>query len=185
MSQACAALSDFDFSSEDSSSSEEDEKVNYKKREGDFTRLCLMANGRSSRNNSDSDSDVSDDLTYNDLSSKVHKLEVSLCSQVKLLCRVFRENNDLNLKLENSFAKIASLQSLHNDMSVQPCENCNMIIVNYADVWIVHSQVASQLNDAKLELIELKVRYLPLGACTSCLMLKYDLNACSIEIKEL
>jgi hypothetical protein len=183
MSQACAALSDFDFSSEDSSSSEEDEKVNYKKREGDFTRLCLMANGRSSRNNSDSD--VSDDLTYNDLSSKVHKLEVSLCSQVKLLCRVFRENNDLNLKLENSFAKIASLQSLHNDMSVQPCENCNMIIVNYADVWIVHSQVASQLNDAKLELIELKVRYLPLGACTSCLMLKYDLNACSIEIKEL
>jgi hypothetical protein len=66
MSRACAALSDFDFSSEDSSSSEEDENVNYKKRKDDFIGLCLMAKGRSSRNNSDpdSDSDVSDNLTY-------------------------------------------------------------------------------------------------------------------------
>jgi hypothetical protein len=109
MSRACAALSDFDFSSEDSLSSEEDEKVNYKKKEDDFTRLCLMAKGRSLRTNSDSDSNsnVSDDLTYDDLSSKVHKLEDVLCSQDKLLCRVFRENKDL--KLENSIAKIASL----------------------------------------------------------------------------
>jgi hypothetical protein len=37
----CAAMSNFDFSSEDSSSSEEDEKVNYKK-EGNFTGLFLM-----------------------------------------------------------------------------------------------------------------------------------------------
>jgi hypothetical protein len=44
MFRACAALSDFDFSSEDSSSSEEDEKIKCKK--GDFTRLCLM--GKSS-----------------------------------------------------------------------------------------------------------------------------------------
>jgi hypothetical protein len=104
-------LSDFDFSSEDSSSLEEDEKVNYKKKECDFTDLCLMAKGRSSRNNSDSDSesDVGDDLTYGDLSSKMHKLEDALCSQDKLLCRVFCENKDLNLKLENSFAEIASL----------------------------------------------------------------------------
>jgi hypothetical protein len=55
MSQACAALSDFDFSSEDSSSSKEDEKIKCKK--GDFTRLCLM--GKSSWNYSDSN--VSDD----------------------------------------------------------------------------------------------------------------------------
>jgi hypothetical protein len=34
MSGACAALNDFNFSSEDSSSLEEDEKVNYKKKEG-------------------------------------------------------------------------------------------------------------------------------------------------------
>jgi hypothetical protein len=62
MSRACAALSDFNFSSEDSSSLEEDEKVNYKKKEDEFTGLCLMAKGISSRNNSDSDSssDVSD-----------------------------------------------------------------------------------------------------------------------------
>jgi hypothetical protein len=38
-SRACAALSDFDFSSEDSPSSEE---------EGDFTGLCLMTKGGSS-----------------------------------------------------------------------------------------------------------------------------------------
>jgi hypothetical protein len=47
MSRACAALSDFNFLSEDSSSSEEDEKVNYKKKEGDFTGLCLKTKGGS------------------------------------------------------------------------------------------------------------------------------------------
>jgi hypothetical protein len=45
MSRLCAALSDFDFSSNDSSSSKEDEKV--KRKQGDFTGLCLM--GKSSR----------------------------------------------------------------------------------------------------------------------------------------
>jgi hypothetical protein len=69
MSLTCVALSDFNFSSEDSSSLEDDEKVNYKKKEGDFTRLCLMTKGGCSWN--DSDSDVSDDLTYDGLSSKV------------------------------------------------------------------------------------------------------------------
>jgi hypothetical protein len=44
MSQACAALSDLDFSSDDSSNSEEDEKV--KRKPGNFTGLCLM--GKSS-----------------------------------------------------------------------------------------------------------------------------------------
>jgi hypothetical protein len=84
MSRACVALSDFNFSSEDSSSSEEDEKVNYKKKEGDFTGLCLMTKGGSSWNNSDSDSNsdsnIIDDLTYDGLSSKVHKLEDALYS---------------------------------------------------------------------------------------------------------
>jgi hypothetical protein len=59
MSRACAVLSDFNFSSDDSSSSEEDGKVKHK--QGDFTGLCLM--GKSSRNIFDSDSDVSDDLS--------------------------------------------------------------------------------------------------------------------------
>jgi hypothetical protein len=44
MSRACAALSDLDFSSDDSSNSEEDEWP--KRKTGDFTGLCLM--GKSS-----------------------------------------------------------------------------------------------------------------------------------------
>jgi hypothetical protein len=143
-------LSDIEISSEGSSSSEEDKKGNYKKKEGDFTRLCLMTKGGSSWNNyisdSDSDSDVSDDLTYDGLSSKVHKLEDALCSQDKLLCSVFHDNKDINLKLENSFVEISSLQSMHNDMSAQPCENCNMIMVNYADLCNAHTEVAVNLR---------------------------------------
>jgi hypothetical protein len=69
MSRACAALSNFDFSSDDSSTLEEDEKV--KRKQGDFTSLCLM--GKSSRNISDSD--VSDDLSFESLSLKVVELE--------------------------------------------------------------------------------------------------------------
>jgi hypothetical protein len=119
MSRACAALSIFDFSSEDSSSLEEDEKIKCKK--DDFAGLCLI--GKSSQNNSDSDFDVSDDLSFNILSSKVVELENALCNQDKLLCKVFCENKKLNLELQSSFAEIASLQSMHNDMSVKPCEN--------------------------------------------------------------
>jgi hypothetical protein len=148
MSQACATLSEFNFLSEYSSSSEEDEKIKCNK--GDFTGLCLM--GKSSRNDSDSNSDVSDDLSFESLSSKVVKIENTLCNQVKLLCKVFCENKKLNLELENSFAEIVSPRSMHNDMSVKPYENYNIIMVNYADLWIVHTQVASQLKGAKLEL---------------------------------
>jgi hypothetical protein len=52
----CAVLSDFNFSSDDSSSSEEDEKV--KRKQDDFTGLCLM--DKSLRNICNSDSDVMD-----------------------------------------------------------------------------------------------------------------------------
>jgi hypothetical protein len=107
MSQACATLSDFDFSSDDSSSSEEDEKV--KRKQGDFTDLCLM--GKSSRSIPDSNSDVSKDLSFESLSLKIAELENALCNQDKLFCRVFHENKKLNLELENSFSEIASLQS--------------------------------------------------------------------------
>jgi hypothetical protein len=109
MSRACAALSDFNFSSEDSSSSEEDEKVNYNKKECDFTGLCLMAKGRSLWNNYDSDFDVSDDLTYDGLSLK--RINLRMPCVVKTSCSIqfFHENKDLNLKLENSFSGIASL----------------------------------------------------------------------------
>jgi hypothetical protein len=74
MSQSCAALSDFDLSSDDFSSSKEDEKV--KRKQGDFTGLCLM--GTSSRNISNSD--VSDDLSAESLSFKVAELENALCN---------------------------------------------------------------------------------------------------------
>jgi hypothetical protein len=82
MSRACATLSDFNFSNEDLSSSEEDEKVNYKKKEGDFTGLCLLTKGRSSRNNSnfDSDSDVSDDSPTMAFFLK--------CTNLRMLCVV-------------------------------------------------------------------------------------------------
>jgi hypothetical protein len=177
----CAALSDFDFSSEDSSSSEKDEKPKCKK--ADFTNLCLM--GKSSRNVSDSDSDVSEDLSFESVSLKVAELENALCNQDKLLCRVFHENKKLNRELENSCSKIASLQSVHDDMSVKPCDNCKIIMVNYADLWMVHTKVASQLDGAKLELRELKSRSLLLGTCTSYPLLRSDLQACAVEIKNL
>jgi hypothetical protein len=108
-----------------------------------------------------------------------------LCNQDKLLCKIFHENKELNLELKNSFAEIASLRSMHDDMSAKLCENCNVIMVHYTDLWIVHTQVASQLKGAKLELKELKARSLLLDACSSCPMLKSDLEACSIERKEL
>jgi hypothetical protein len=76
----------------------------------------------------------------------------------------------LILRLQTFFAEIASLKSMHNDMSAQPCKNCNMIMVNYADLWIVHTKVASQLKGAKLELKYLKARSSLLGDCTSCPM---------------
>jgi hypothetical protein len=49
----------------------------------------------------------------------------------------------------------------------------------------VHTQVASQLKGSKLELIELKARSLLLGACTSCPLLRFDLEASAIEIQDL
>jgi hypothetical protein len=90
----------------------------------------------------------------------VHKHEDALCSQDRLLCRVFCENKNLNPKLENSSAEIASLQSMHNDMSAQPCENRNMIMVNYPNLMILHTQVTCQPKGAKLELKELEAHSL-------------------------
>jgi hypothetical protein len=84
-SRACATLSDLDFSSDDSSSSEEDEKIERKP--GDFTGLCLM--GKSLRHISDSNFDVSDDLSPEGPSLRVVELENALCNQDKLLCKVF------------------------------------------------------------------------------------------------
>jgi hypothetical protein len=91
----------------------------------------------------------------------------------------------LNLELESSFSEIASLRSTHDDMSAKPCDRCTMIMVNYADLWLIHSHVANLLDSARLKLRELKARSILLGACTSCLVLRSDLEAVTIEIKDL
>jgi hypothetical protein len=135
--------------------------------------------GKSSRNIFDSD--VSDNLS-SESPLRVTELENTLCNQDKLLYKVFHENKKLNLKLESAFSKIASLRSVHDDMSAKPCHNCTMIMVNYMDLWLVHTQVASQLKRAKLELRELKAH--SLGACTSCPLFRSDLEACAVEIKD-
>jgi hypothetical protein len=48
--------------------------------------------------------------------------------------KVFHENKNLNFKMVNSFAEIASIWSMHDDMSAKPCENSKMITVNFTDL---------------------------------------------------
>jgi hypothetical protein len=69
-------------------------------------------------------------------------------------------------------------------MSVKPCDNCTLIMVNYADLWLVHSHVARLLDGARLKLRELKAHSRLLGVCTSCPVLRYDLDASAVEIKD-
>jgi hypothetical protein len=80
---------------------------------------------------------------------RVIELESALCNQDKLLCWVFCKNKKLNLELESAYSKIASLRSAHDDMSARLCDNCNMIMVNYVDLWLMHSHVASLLDSAR------------------------------------
>jgi hypothetical protein len=58
-------------------------------------------------------------------------------------------------------------------------------MVNYADLWLIHWHVAGLLDSARLELRELKTRSILLGACTSCPILRSDLEATAIEVKNL
>jgi regulator of replication initiation timing len=141
--------------------------------------------GKSSWHISDSNSDVSDDSSPEGLSLRVAELENALYNQDKLLGKVFGENKKLNLELENSFSKIASLRSAHDDMSAKSCDRCTMIMVNYVDLWLIHSHVASLLDGARLELRELKAHSTLLDAYTSCPLLRSDLEAAAVEIKDL
>jgi hypothetical protein len=86
----------------------------------------------------------------------------------------------LNLQLKSASSEIASLQFVHDDMSDKPCENYTMIMVTYADLWLMHSHIVHLLDGARLELRELKAGSLLLGACTSCPLLRYDLEAAAI-----
>jgi hypothetical protein len=131
-----------------------------------------------------SDSDVSDDSSPESLSLRVIELENALCNQDKLLYKIFCENKKLNLELESA-SEIATLRSAHDDMSAKPSNNRKMIMVNYADMWLVHSYVASLLDGARLELRELKPHSTLLGACTTCPLLRSDLEVATIEIKHL
>jgi hypothetical protein len=70
-------------------------------------------------------------------------------------------------------------------MSAKPCDRCIMIVVNYADLWLIHSHVASLLDSARLEFRELKARSTLLGACTSYPVFRSDLEAVAVEIKDL
>jgi hypothetical protein len=74
---------------------------------------------------------------------------------------------------------------VHDDISAKPCDNSKIIMVNYADLWLVHSHVASLLDGAKLELRELKTRSTLFGVCTSCTMFRSDLEALTVEISDL
>jgi hypothetical protein len=60
-----------------------------------------------------------------------------------------------------------------------------MIMVNYVDLWLIHSHVAGLLDSARLELRELKAHSTLLGACTCCPLLRSNLEAAVIEIKDL
>jgi hypothetical protein len=102
-----------------------------------------------------------------------------------LLCKVFHENKKLDLEFESASSEIASLRSVHDDMSAKPCDNCNMIMVNFADLWLIHSYAAILLEGARMELRELKAHSTLLGACTTCPLLRSDLEASTIEIKDL
>jgi hypothetical protein len=70
-------------------------------------------------------------------------------------------------------------------MSVKSCDRCTMIMVNYVDLWLIHSYVAGLLDSARLELRELKAHSTLLDACTSCPLLRSDLKAVAVEIKDL
>jgi hypothetical protein len=100
-----------------------------------------------------------------------------------LLGKVFHENKKLNLELESASSEIASLRSAHDDMSAKPCDRCSMIMVNYADLWLIHSHVASLLDCARLELGELKAHSTLLGVCTSCPLLRSDLRLLPLRLR--
>jgi hypothetical protein len=57
--------------------------------------------------------------------------------------------------------------------------------INYADLWLIQSHVAGLLDSDRLELRELKARFTLLSACIACPVLRSDLEAAAVEIKDL
>jgi hypothetical protein len=58
-------------------------------------------------------------------------------------------------------------------------------MISYADLWLMHSDVARLLHGARLELREFKAHSTLSGACTSCSLLRSDLEVADVEIKDL
>jgi predicted nuclease with TOPRIM domain len=58
-------------------------------------------------------------------------------------------------------------------------------MVNYVDLWLIHTHVAGLLDSARMKLRELKAHSTLLGACTACPVLRSDLEAAVVEIKDL
>jgi hypothetical protein len=109
-----------------------------------------------------------------------------LCAiRISYFATFFMRTKSWILNLKVVFSEIASLRSGHNDMNAKSCDNCKMIMMNYADLWLLHSHVASLLDSARLELRELKAHSTLLGACTSCPVLRSNLEASVVEIKDL
>jgi hypothetical protein len=55
---------------------------------------------------------------------------MSCAIRISCFVRFFRENKKLNIELESVFflSKIASLRSVHDDMSAKLCDNYKMIV---------------------------------------------------------
>jgi Fe-S cluster biogenesis protein NfuA len=70
-------------------------------------------------------------------------------------------------------------------MIAKSCDNYKMIMISYADLWLVHSHIASLLDGARLELREIKAHSTLRGACTTCPLLRSDLKTAAVEIKDL
>jgi hypothetical protein len=111
-------------------------------------------------------------------------MKMPFATKTSYFTRFFEKNKKLNLELKIASSEIAFLRSMLDDISAKLCDNCKMIMVNYADLRLIHSHVASMFDSAKLELRELKTHSTLLGASTSCPLLKSDLEASTIEIKD-
>jgi hypothetical protein len=58
-----------------------------------------------------------------------------LCAtKISCFAEFFVRTKILILNWKTLFSKLASLRSVHDDMSAKPCENCKMIMVNYDDL---------------------------------------------------
>jgi hypothetical protein len=62
-------------------------------------------------------------------------------------------------------------------MSVKSCDNCTITMVNYVNLWLIHSHVASLLDGARLKFRELKAVEFPTVVTRNPLIVwSYEMN---------